>query len=130
MSLQESLFRRLAATIVVVVTFLPFGTAAIRAQTPIVQPGAPGEPSRRISAEEASDLAGIQFSDADVKFMQGMISHHAQALEMTDLLASRSERDVMHRLAQRIELSQEDEITMMQDWLRSRGQEVRTAEQN
>jgi len=121
MHLQMSNTRLFPATILVVALI---GAAKSQAQVPIVQPGAPGEPSRPISAAEASDLAGIRFSDADVKFMQGMISHHAQALEMTGLLAARSERDVMHRLAQRIELSQEDEITMMQDWLRVRGQEV------
>ncbi len=110
--------------------FVPLGTAVSQTQPPplppppIVQPGAPGGASRLISAEEASDLAGIQYSEADVRFMQGMISHHAQALEMTALLATRSERDVMHQLAKRIELSQEDEIRMMQDWLRTRGQEV------
>ncbi|MGH9322125.1 MAG: DUF305 domain-containing protein, partial [Vicinamibacteria bacterium] len=93
-------------------------------QPPIVKPGAPGEASRLISSEEASDLAGIQYTEADVRFMQGMISHHAQALEMTELLASRSERDVMRKLAERIEISQEDEIRMMQEWLRTRGQAV------
>jgi uncharacterized protein (DUF305 family) len=100
------------------------GTAESQTQPPIVQPGAPGEPTRRISAEEASDLAGIQYGEADVRFMQGMISHHAQALEMTALLATRSERDVMQQLAKRIEISQADEIKMMQEWLAARGQEV------
>ena len=124
MNLHPPLLGRLATTVAVALAFTPAGIVESQTQPPIVQPGAPGNPSRQISAEEASDLAGIQFSDADVKFMQGMISHHAQAIEMTQLLASRSERDVMHRLAQRIEISQEDEITMMQDWLRSRDQEV------
>jgi len=124
-SIQKHSFRRLAATVIAVAAFMPGG--AVESQTPpppIVQPGAPGEPSRPISAEDASNLAGIQFGDADVKFMQGMISHHAQALEMTELLATRSERDVMHKLAKRIEISQEDEIKMMQEWLRARGQNV------
>jgi uncharacterized protein (DUF305 family) len=124
MSLQKPTFRLLAATILFITVLIPFGTAEGQTEPPIVQPGAPGEPSRQISAEEASNLAGIRFTDADVKFMQGMISHHAQALEMTELLASRSEREVMHKLAKRIELSQADEIKMMQEWLRSRGQEV------
>ena len=124
MNLHPPLLGRLATTVVVALVFTPAGIVESQTQPPIVQPGAPGNPSRQISAEEASDLAGIQFSDADAKFMQGMISHHAQAIEMTQLLASRSERDVMHRLAQRIEISQEDEIIMMQDWLRSRDQEV------
>ena len=124
MSLQKSFCPLSAATIVVSLACMSLGATRSQAQTPIVQPGAPGEPSRLISAAEASDLAGIRFTDADVKFMQGMISHHAQAIEMTELLASRSDRDMMRRLAQRIELSQEDEIAMMQEWLRSRGQAV------
>ncbi len=123
MSLQ-SFCPLLAATIVVSLAFMSLGATGSQAQAPIVQPGPPGEPSRLISAAEASDLAGIRFTDADVKFMQGMISHHAQAVEMTELLASRSDRDTMRRLAQRIELSQEDEITMMQEWLSSREQAV------
>ena len=102
--------------------------APSQAQPPIVQPGAPGEPSRLISSTEASDLAGIEFTDADVKFMQGMISHHTQATEMTQLLATRSNNDAMQRLAQRIEISQEDEIAMMQEWLRARGQTVTAAD--
>ena len=103
---------------------LSLGALESRAQPPIVQPGAPGQPSRVIPASEASDLAGIRFSDADVKFMQGMISHHAQALEMTALLDTRTGGGAMRRLAQRIELSQEDEIAMMREWLRARGQAV------
>lgn len=88
------------------------------AQIPIIQPGAPGQPSRQITAEAASDLASLQFSEGDVKFMQGMISHHAQAMEMAALVDSRSNREPVSLMAQRISLSQEDEISMMQDWLR------------
>jgi uncharacterized protein (DUF305 family) len=90
----------------------------------IVQPGAPGQDSRVISTEQAVDLSRVQFTPADVKFMQGMIGHHAQALEMTALVPSRSERAGMKLLAQRIEVSQADEIKMMQEWLKARGQEV------
>ena len=111
-------------TAVVGAACLSFATVATHAQAPIVQPGAPGEPSREITAAEASDLAGIRFTEADVRFMQGMIPHHAQALEMTALVAERTADETMQRLAQRIELSQEDEIEMMQEWLRSRGQDV------
>jgi uncharacterized protein (DUF305 family) len=91
---------------------------------PIVQPGRPGEASRNISADEATDLSGVQYTAADVEFMQGMISHHAQALEMTELLASRTESEIMRKLALRIELSQADEIRMMQGWLSARGEKV------
>ena len=94
------------------------------AQAPIIQPGAPGEPSRLITPEEATDLAGLRVTAADIRFMQGMITHHAQALDMTELVGDRTQRDAIRMLAQRIALSQDDEIAMMQDWLRERGLEV------
>ncbi len=86
MSFEETSVRRLAAPAVIVINLIlalsPIGAVESQAQEqpPIVQPGAPGDPSREISAEEASNLAGVQYSEADVRFMQGMISHHAQAL--------------------------------------------------
>lgn len=88
----------------------------------IIQPGAPGQAPVEISAGAASDLSGVRFTPADVRFMQGMIGHHAQALEMTALLPSRTSRDEMRLLAKRLEASQADEITMMQQWLTERGQ--------
>ena len=90
----------------------------------IIQPGAPGEPNRTISREAATDLSRVQATPADVKFMQGMIGHHAQALEMTALIADRTARDDMKLLGQRIAVSQADEIEMMKAWLRVRSQEV------
>jgi uncharacterized protein (DUF305 family) len=54
--------------------------------------------------------------------MQSMIGHHAQALEMTALLPSRTAREDLNLLARRIEVSQADEIAMMQRWLSARGQ--------
>jgi uncharacterized protein (DUF305 family) len=102
------------------------GLAACRTAAPasspmIVRPGAPGESSR---VEAAAPAAAPKYTDADVKFMQGMIGHHAQALEMTELLRSRSERADMKMLALRIDVSQNDEIKMMQRWLPERGLEV------
>ncbi len=91
---------------------------------PIVHPGAPGEASRTITAAKAVDLSGVEYTPADVRFMQGMIGHHAQAIEMTELLSSRSRRDDMHLLARRIEISQADEINLMRGWLQRRGQQV------
>ena len=99
-------------------------SSALAQEPKIIQPGAPGEPNREITVEEATNLAAIRFTDADVKFMQGMISHHAQALEMTELLETRTQSEEMRLLAKRIELSQEDEIGMMQNWLRENGQDV------
>jgi uncharacterized protein (DUF305 family) len=94
------------------------------AQAPIIQPGAPGQPSRQISAEEAIALATIRFSADDVRFMQDMIPHHAQALEMSALVPERTARNEMIELARRIEASQKDEIEFMQGWLRERGLDV------
>jgi uncharacterized protein (DUF305 family) len=99
-------------------------TAGSKSGAQIVQPGAPGESSRVITAAEAADLSQIKYTDADVRFMQGMIAHHAQALEMTDLLSSRTTSESMRLLGRRIELSQADEIRMMQRWLEVRGQDV------
>jgi uncharacterized protein (DUF305 family) len=76
-----------------------------------------------VTAGEAVELARTRTSPADVRFMQRMIDHHAQALEMTALLAERTSRDDMRLLARRIELSQADEIRLMRSWLRARGQE-------
>jgi uncharacterized protein (DUF305 family) len=99
-------------------------SAQMKRAPPIVQPGAPGESSRVIAKEQAVDLSQVQHTQADVRFMQGMIGHHTQALEMTALLQSRSASDDMRKLAQRIEVSQSDEIKMMQHWLEARGQPV------
>ena len=89
-----------------------------------MQPGAPGQASRVVSATSATDQSKVQYTQADVRFMQGMIGHHAQAVEMTGLLATRTNSDDMRKLALRIEVSQADEIKMMQHWLEARGQEV------
>jgi uncharacterized protein (DUF305 family) len=98
--------------------------AQMKTAPPIVQPGAPGEPSRIIAKEEAADLSQVQHTAADVRFMQGMIGHHAQALEMTALLQTRTKTEDMRKLAQRIDVSQSDEIKMMQHWLQARGQSL------
>jgi uncharacterized protein (DUF305 family) len=90
----------------------------------LVQPGAPGEATRVITAAEAVDTSRIRATSTDVRFMHGMIAHHAQALEMTALLPSRTTREDMRLLARRIELSQADEIAMMRRWLTARGEAV------
>src|SRR5581483_10308295 len=99
-------------------------------QPPIVQPGAPGQPSKVISPDQARDLSQVQYVGADIKFMQGMIGHHSQAIEMVDLLKTRSQSRDMKLLGQRIEISQIDEIKMMQEWLRTRGQQVPTGKEH
>ena len=65
---------------------------------------------------------------ADVAFITGMIAHHAQALEMTALVPSRSTRDDVRMMAERIDVSQRDEIALMEQWLRARGEPVPSAD--
>jgi uncharacterized protein (DUF305 family) len=91
---------------------------------PIIQPGAPGQASREIAVERAVDLSKVGHTPADVRFMQGMIGHHAQALDMSALVPARTSREDMKLLARRIEISQLDEIKMMQEWLKARGQTI------
>lgn len=94
-------------------------------QTPqIIQPGAPGQPSRTTTAAESRDMSHLQATPVDVKFMQGMIHHHSQAVEMVELLKTHTPTHDMQLLGQRIEISQQDEIKMMQHWLTARGQEA------
>ncbi|MEO6222405.1 MAG: DUF305 domain-containing protein [Vicinamibacterales bacterium] len=96
--------------------------ATLRAQVPVVQPGAPGKPSRELSASERPSSVASKHTAGDTRFMQGMIGHHAQAVEMVDLLKTLSEREDMRMLGQRIAVSQTDEIKMMKLWLESRGE--------
>jgi uncharacterized protein (DUF305 family) len=91
-------------------------------QAPVVQLGAPGEDNRELTASEASELTAPTFTAADVEFVQMMIPHHEQALDMTALVPSRTERDDLPLLAERIEVSQTDEIAQMRRWLDGRGQ--------
>ena len=90
----------------------------------IVQPGAPGQPSRTLSADELAELEPPAHTDADVAFMQGMIQHHAQALLMTSLVPTRTGSRDLPLLARRMEISQEDEIRQMRSWLEERGKEA------
>jgi len=91
---------------------------------PLVQPGRPGEPTRVISQQQATDLHAVQATAADIAFMQGMIGHHQQAIEMTDLVPTHTANAGMKRLGDSIAISQNDEIRMMQRWLTNRGQSI------
>ena len=91
-------------------------------QAVLVQPGAPGASTRAIDVAQATDLSQVQFSGADVRFMQGMIGHHAQAVEMVALIAERSRSESMRLLGLRIAVSQTDEMALMREWLEARGQ--------
>ncbi len=86
----------------------------------IVQPGAPGQPTRILPSSTRAVLP--QSSAKDVEFMQGMIMHHAQAVEMTALIASRTENKEFRLLGARISHSQSDEMMFMKRWLEARGE--------
>jgi uncharacterized protein (DUF305 family) len=73
---------------------------------------------------QASAQRPPSYTAADVRFMQGMIGHHAQALAMTALISTRSSRQDIRMLGQRITVSQTDEIAMMRQWLKDRHQQV------
>ena len=122
-------FLRLLATAVAATLFAGCGLgsddeATTDAGPRIVQPGAPGEPPRELSPEEAAEIELPVYTDADVRFMQNMIHHHAQALEMTSLVKARSRRKDIPLLAKRLEISQQDEIALMERWLEARAEEV------
>lgn len=85
----------------------------------VVQPGLPGEASEVLPPGASID-ASFPHTEADVRFMQGMIHHHAQAIAMSDLAAERAGSTDIRRLAQRIDISQRDEIELMRRWLAER----------
>jgi uncharacterized protein (DUF305 family) len=91
----------------------------------VVQPGAPGKPSRTLPPSTKAKLPPR--SQADVEFMQGMIMHHAQAVEMTALIPSHTENKDLRSLGARISSSQSDEINFMKRWLAARGEPVSMA---
>jgi uncharacterized protein (DUF305 family) len=112
--------KRIALVLLAAACSASCSSASISTPPAVVQPGAPGSASRAATGPAAAP----KFTEADVRFMQGMIGHHAQAIEMTNLLRTRTQRDDMKLLALRIEVSQSDEIRMMQQWLTDRRQEV------
>jgi len=91
---------------------------------PVVQLGPPGETGTPLSEDEIAELDDPQYTEADVAFVQGMIPHHAQALVMTELVAERSGRNDLPLLAERMDVSQRDEIVLLEQWLEERGEDV------
>jgi uncharacterized protein (DUF305 family) len=84
------------------------GTTPVAAQSEAIRP----------------EAAERTHTPADARFMQGMIPHHAQALDMTSLVPARTTRRDVLLLAERIEVAQGDEIAWMQRWLQDRGEEA------
>ncbi len=97
-------------------------TADATDSAPIIQPSAPGMAPRLLSAEEAIQIANTSYSGVDVRFMQDMIPHHQQALEMSVLADTRTNSPQVLEAAGRIKASQSDEIAFMEGWLLDRGE--------
>ena len=99
-------------------------TSLMAQDVPIIQPGAPGDAARELSAEEAIEIANTSYSPDDAQFMTDMIPHHNQAMQMAELVPDRTNRQELNDVAGRINASQEDEIAFMQQWLRERGEPI------
>jgi uncharacterized protein (DUF305 family) len=125
MSRQQSMMRLKPYFSSLVFALLVLGCCSLRivAQTNpeapvIVQPGAPGQPTKTLPASTTGVLPPA--SPKDVEFMQGMIMHHAQAVEMTALINARTENKELRLLGARISHSQAEEIKFMEGWLTAR----------
>ena len=119
-------FRRLSAMALLLAGAAVLPVAAM-AQVAIVQPGAPGQATRVLSEAEAVALTRNSYSPADVAFMQDMIVHHAQAVEMAALVADRTNNEAIIAIAGRITASQADEMNQMREWLAERGEPAEMA---
>src|SRR5262250_2658092 len=124
----QAILRALSGALALTSASLNFAMSVVHArqvsgsQPVLVQPGAPGQPTKILPPETKGKLPPI--SPADVDFMQGMIMHHAQAVEMTALIPSHTENQELRRLGAKISHSQTDEINFMKRWLIARGAPV------
>ncbi|HXT68142.1 MAG TPA: DUF305 domain-containing protein [Vicinamibacterales bacterium] len=101
----------------------PATDAGTQSQAPaIVQPGAPGQASTVVSS--VPKFNDNTYTDGDVKFMQGMIHHHSQALLMVNMISTHTKTPELIAMGQKIQLSQSGEIGMMKEWLTGRKKEV------
>ena len=115
MKLSHALLSGLALTLI---------AFPVLSNSPIVQPGAPGELPRELSAEEAIEVADTRYTASDAQFMRDMIPHHQQALEMSRLAPDRTNSPELLEIAGKIEAAQGDEIAFMEQWLTSRGESI------
>lgn len=107
---------------------LSLSISAQQAEPPgpvVVQPGAPGQATKTLPSSTRAKLP--EPSPKDIEFMQGMIMHHAQAVEMTALIDSHTQNKELHTLGARISRSQSDEMDFMRRWLTARGESTSMA---
>jgi len=101
----------------------PAAASATAPQAPaIVQPGAPGQESAVVS--KVPEFKDNNFTPDDVKFMQGMIHHHNQALLMVAMIPTHTDTPELLAMGRKIDISQTGEIQAMKDWLTDRHQEI------
>ncbi|TXC69192.1 DUF305 domain-containing protein [Sphingorhabdus soli] len=115
-------FTARAGTCSLAAVLLASASPLLAQSAPIVQPGALGEAPRVVTKEQALKLAGQQYTAADVDFMQQMIVHHRQAVEMAALVGDRTSRAEIVAVAGRIDKGQADEMAFMEKWLADRGE--------
>ncbi|OLF80707.1 hypothetical protein AWH62_14495 [Maricaulis sp. W15] len=112
------MFRAIIPAVLASCLFVGPGHAA---DPPIFQPGAPGSAARTVTPDESISLAGSRYTADDVAFMQHMIVHHGQAVDMGDLIAERTDNRDIALMGDRIARSQASEMEMMRAWLVRRG---------
>ncbi len=103
--------------------FLGAIAAFAQQSAPIVQPGAPGQPGKLLTPATVWTPSKAP-SKADVEFMQGMVMHHQQAVDMVALLRTRGKSPTLQSFGEKISISQSDEIRFMKQWLESRGKPI------
>jgi uncharacterized protein (DUF305 family) len=98
--------------------------SATAAGPSVIAPGKPGEANRTLSAQDAEEQRADDDSpnSADVSYARMMIQHHAQALEMTELVPKRAASGQVRKLAERISAAQGPEIEAMKGWLHKHGE--------
>lgn len=124
--MKRSSSRRMAAALLAL-TVAAACSVATREPVP-VQPSTPDAAGASPAGQPSAATARPQYTQADVRFLQHMIPHHEQALVMTRMVPTRSQREDIRLLAERIEVSQLDEIAQMRRWLERRGEQVPAAE--
>ncbi|MFG3436845.1 DUF305 domain-containing protein [Nonomuraea sp. NPDC047897] len=98
--------------------------SAITGDAPVLVPDGPGAPARTATPGERIGRPSPEPAAADVRFAEGMIPHHRQALEMTGLVAGRTTTPAVRRFAEQIAVAQRPEIRLMSSWLSAVGRPV------
>ncbi len=125
--MSSKVFLPVYVLVILVVTASCAGTPSVpvgTTGTQIIQPGAPGEMAQAFDTAELEAIGGLSHSEADVRFMRGMIPHHGQALDMTALVPARATTNGFRSMALRMQISQRDEIRLMERWLTEREEDI------